>query len=139
MKTVLHAFAALTLALTLSACGGSGNEKSNSQPAAPVHTPGAHVDAEDYVGPPQTVVSKRVDPEVKKKTTENTTCKTRYTTGSKKGKCKVWNTKTVEKVTDDTDHVLLLPDRTEVDVDERTYDSYNLDDADKAADVFPRS
>jgi hypothetical protein len=143
MKTKTRTMIALSaglLALAF-ATGCAEDQKTNSassQPA-PVHTPGADVDAEDYVGPQQTVVAKRVDPEVTKKTEEKTTCKTRHTTGSRKGQCKTWNYKTVEKVTDDADFVLTLTDGTDVDVDQATYDSYNLTDADAAADVFPRS
>jgi hypothetical protein len=137
MKTMLHAFAALTLATILAACGGTKPADRTPAPAAAAqHTPGAHVDAEDYAGPRQAVTAKRFDPAVTEKKIEKGKCKIR----NNKGRCTAWHadkTTTVEK--DDADFVLILADQTEVDVDQDTYDSYDLTDADTAGDVFPRS
>lgn len=127
MKTLLHTFAALTLATTLAACGGNDPKPTNRTPAppaaAPQHTPGSHVDDEDYVGPRQAVTAKRFDPAVFETKTTKGKCKTK----NKKGKCIAWHADTTSKVEkDDADHVLILGDNTEVDVDQATYDSYEV-------------
>ncbi len=119
MKTVAHAFAAITLALVLAACGGDGDTQSKPQTQT--------VDAEDYTAGPATIVDKRVDPQKKEEKKERTTCKTR-----KNGVCKKWNYKKVEKVVDDTDYLLVLDNNYEVDVDRATYDSY------QEREVYPR-
>jgi hypothetical protein len=145
VKTPKRATYALFVALAVAGLALTGcTDKRAAQPAAapaPQHTPGSHVDAEDYVGPVQAVVARRFDPETPAVTETKTVkgdCKTR-----KNGKCTAYypdKKKTVtKKEADDADWVLILADRTEVDVDQATYDAYVLDDADTAADVFPRS
>lgn len=122
MKSLIHAIAAGSLALALTACGSDTPEVKTA-------------DAEDYTAGASTVVGKWVDAEKKTKTKDG--CLARYTSGSRKGQCKTWKYKTT--VTDDTDYVLKLGNGWEVDVDRDVYDSYDLTDADKAADVFPRT
>lgn len=141
-SAVVALFVALFGVLALAGCNSDTKDTGRRQAdPAPTHTPGSHVDAEDYVGPVQAVTAKRFDPEVPAVTETKKVkgdCKTR-----KNGKCTAWNpdkTKTVvKKKKDDADWVLILADGTEVDVDESTFNAYNLTDADKAADVFPRA
>ncbi len=135
MKSLLHAFATLALAATLTGCTDDRNDK-GAQPAGQqvTYQPGSHVDAEDYTGPRQAVTGKHIEPEVLgtgKKT--ETKCVKRVS-----GKCKKTKKVTTDEeyVKDDMDHVLDLADGTTVDVDEAVFDSYDLTDA--QVDVFPR-
>lgn len=123
---------ATALILALTGCSTGDADKATDKAADKAAAEVVSVDAEDYTAGPATIVAKRIDPAKTKKEKKKDGCKTYYTTGSRKGQCKTWKYKTVTE-TDDTDYLLQLDNGYEVDVDQATYDSYDV------THVYPRS
>lgn len=95
---------AVALVFTGAACGSM--EPSDEKPAEPKKILRKEIDEAHY--------------ESKKE------CVKKYTTGSKKGQCQTY--KTVRKMTDDKDWIIITVDGTPYDVDEDEWNSVNVGD-----------
>lgn len=111
---MIKAIGAVLLVLALAGCDTKRDEDRGS------YVPGVAVDAEDYNGPAQKVMAKQIDEEKRGIKTQS-----KCTGSGKKKKCKI---QTTYPVIDDRDLILVMEDTTPVDVNQKTFDRYEIGD-----------
>lgn len=104
--------------------GPQAANASNTQAPRADYTPGGTYDAEDYVGPAQTVANWEFEPDVKSTSAATRKC-VRYKRVNGKSRCADYKTEPGKvTVSDDADWYLVLADGTRIDVDQQTQARY---------------